>query len=82
MASMLATLDITKAVDEKGNVIEPEIQYDNSIFRYVICPSTASQTPYRNGTIRIPNPFAVSLKPRSEQAVALMKSFCDGLDAA
>lgn len=35
MVSMLATLDIAKAVDDLGNVIEPEVQFDNSIFRRV-----------------------------------------------
>ncbi|ETW78665.1 hypothetical protein HETIRDRAFT_419909 [Heterobasidion irregulare TC 32-1] len=33
IASMLATLDIKKPVDEKGNVIEPHVEFDNSIFR-------------------------------------------------
>ncbi|KAG8221656.1 cytochrome P450 [Butyriboletus roseoflavus] len=33
MVSMMATLDIGKAVDEHGMVIEPEVVYDNSIFR-------------------------------------------------
>jgi len=30
---MIATLDIKKAVDESGRVIEPEIEYANSFFR-------------------------------------------------
>ncbi|KAK7056368.1 hypothetical protein VNI00_002922 [Paramarasmius palmivorus] len=33
IASMLATLDIKKATDSAGNVIEPEVQYNNSTFR-------------------------------------------------
>jgi hypothetical protein len=33
---MLATLDMTKAVDDKGNIIEPKIEYDNSVFGYVV----------------------------------------------
>ena len=32
IASMLASFDITKAVDEFGNVVEPEVVYDNSVF--------------------------------------------------
>jgi cytochrome P450 len=32
MVCMLATLDMTKAVDDKGNIIEPKIEYDNSVF--------------------------------------------------
>ena len=35
IASMLATLDISKAVDEHGNTVEPVVKYDNSIFRHV-----------------------------------------------
>lgn len=37
---MLATLDISKAVDEHGNVIEPKVEFENPIFRYaafVVC---------------------------------------------
>jgi len=30
---MLATLDISKTVDDMGNIIEPKIEFDNSIFR-------------------------------------------------
>jgi hypothetical protein len=33
LASMLATLDISKAVDEHGNTIEPVVEFDNPIFR-------------------------------------------------
>ncbi|THH15233.1 hypothetical protein EW146_g5213 [Bondarzewia mesenterica] len=33
VASMLATLDIKKPLDENGNVIEPHIEFTNSIFR-------------------------------------------------
>lgn len=35
MVSMLATLDISKAVDGQGNVVEPEIKFENPIFRCV-----------------------------------------------
>ena len=35
VVSMISTLDITKAVDERGVEVEPEVVYDNSIFRYV-----------------------------------------------
>ncbi|OBZ78498.1 O-methylsterigmatocystin oxidoreductase [Grifola frondosa] len=33
MASILAAFDIKKAVDDFGNVVEPEIAFDNAIFR-------------------------------------------------
>ena len=35
MASFLATMNITKAVDASGKPIEPEIKYENAIFRWV-----------------------------------------------
>jgi hypothetical protein len=42
VASLLATLKISKAVDAHGNVVEPEVKYENPIFRYVanlfLCP--------------------------------------------
>ncbi|TFK64540.1 cytochrome P450 [Pluteus cervinus] len=33
MASMLATLKISKPVDEEGNVIEPKVEFKNPVFR-------------------------------------------------
>ncbi|EPT04818.1 hypothetical protein FOMPIDRAFT_1112479 [Fomitopsis schrenkii] len=33
MACMVATLDISKAIDDNGDVIEPKISFDNSVFR-------------------------------------------------
>ncbi|KAK0186879.1 cytochrome P450 [Armillaria mellea] len=33
IANMIATLDIRKAMDDEGNVIEPVIEFDNSVFR-------------------------------------------------
>ena len=35
MVSMIATLDFGKALDEHGMKIEPEVVFNNSIFRYV-----------------------------------------------
>ena len=32
IASMLQSFEITKAVDEFGAVVEPEVVYDNSVF--------------------------------------------------
>jgi hypothetical protein len=33
IASMMATLNISKAVDDHGNVIEPEVAFENAVFR-------------------------------------------------
>lgn len=35
VATLLATFKFSKAVDEHGNVIEPEVKFENSIFRYL-----------------------------------------------
>lgn len=35
IVSMIATLDISKTIDEFGNVIEPKVEMNNSTFRYV-----------------------------------------------
>ena len=36
IVSLLATLKISKAVDEHGNVVEPELKYENPIFRCIV----------------------------------------------
>lgn len=33
IVNMLATLDISKATDENGNTIEPDVQFNDSVFR-------------------------------------------------
>lgn len=48
IASMLASFDIRKAVDEFGNVIEPEVVYDNSVFTCVYSPLPCSSSPLRS----------------------------------
>ncbi|RDB30081.1 hypothetical protein Hypma_013902 [Hypsizygus marmoreus] len=54
IASMVATLDISKKVDEFGNVREPVVDFNNPIFR-------------------TPDPFKCDIRPRSEQALKLIK---------
>ncbi|PBK60793.1 cytochrome P450 [Armillaria solidipes] len=56
IASMLATLDIQKSVDDVGNIIEPVVEFDNSVFNW-------------NRTL---NPYKCTIKPRSEQAVRVI----------
>jgi hypothetical protein len=36
IVSMLVTLDISKAVDDLGNTVEPTVEYNNAVFRYVV----------------------------------------------
>ena len=33
LVSMMATLDISKVIDEDGNVVEPKVDFNNPIFR-------------------------------------------------
>ncbi|KAF8514282.1 cytochrome P450 [Gautieria morchelliformis] len=54
VAMTLAAFTITKAVDDHGNIIEPEIEW-------------------MPGTISHPKPFKCQIKPRSTQAVALIR---------
>jgi len=55
VVSILATFDITKAVDEEGNIIEPSYEYFS-------------------GLISAPLPFKCSIKPRSQETVALIQA--------
>ncbi|KAJ6554749.1 cytochrome P450 [Mycena capillaripes] len=59
VVSILATFDITKAVDEKGNVIEPSHEY-------------------LSGIISTPLPFKCSIRPRSQETVALVQGAAKG----
>lgn len=34
IVSMMATLDISKVIDEYGNVVEPKVEINNSTFRH------------------------------------------------
>jgi hypothetical protein len=75
MVTMLATLDMSKASDEHGNTIEPDAQFNDSVFR---CVSTIGYShPVRalkNILLyRKPSPFKCSLLPRSKQAVKLIQ---------
>ncbi|KAI0360725.1 cytochrome P450 [Trametes cingulata] len=54
IASMLASFDIRKAVDAHGNVVEPEVVYDNSVFTTL-------------------KPFKYDIRPRSAQAVKVIR---------
>ncbi|KAK0430310.1 cytochrome P450 [Armillaria borealis] len=56
LVDMLATLDIQKSVDDAGNVIEPVVEFDNSVFNWN----------------RTPNPYKCTIKPRSGQAVRVI----------
>jgi len=67
----MATMDITKAVDEKGKTVEPEYVFENLIFRSVSVDRC-------NGThlprcCRTPKAFKFDMRPRSEKALELIR---------
>lgn len=70
---MLATLNMTKATDEHGNIIEPDVQFNDSVFRCVASGVTNLYTADNFLIYRKPSPFKCSLKPRSEQAARLIR---------
>jgi hypothetical protein len=73
MASIIASLDIAKAVDKDGKVIEPEVDYDASIVRPVIIFSFISATLWPPCAIasnsyspfRMPKGLKCAITPRS-----------------
>jgi hypothetical protein len=79
IASVLATLKISKAVDEHGNVIEPEVKYLNPIFR-CISFSLLFRTVLIWLAYRTPSQFKYDMRPRSEKALGLIK-MTDGVMA-
>jgi len=52
IVSMLATLDISKAVDDAGNVIEPEVKFNNAVFR-IPDPFKCSLRPRSERTLKL-----------------------------
>jgi hypothetical protein len=69
IVNMLATLDITKPVDENGDVVEQEIIFNNSIFRL---DSLHTQSGFVLMITRTPEVFKCRIHPRSEQARKLI----------
>lgn len=37
IVSMLATVEVTKPVNEHGEIVEPEVKFENPIFRWAFC---------------------------------------------
>lgn len=72
IASLLATFKISKAVDEHGNVVEPEVKYENPIFRYESLLSLVNRMLICLA-FRTPNHFKYDMRPRSEKALSLIK---------
>jgi len=75
MVTMLATLDMSKASDEHGNTIEPDAQFDDSVFRCVAPSGILTQFALSKISCYSRNRVhsSGSLLPRSKQAVKLIQ---------
>jgi hypothetical protein len=72
VASILATFNIDKAVDEAGHVIEPTFEYLTALVRYDYIHPVLSRGSY--AWLRsAPLPFKCSITPRSNEAVRLIR---------
>jgi hypothetical protein len=69
---MIATLDISKAVDEHGNVIEPNVDFGNPIFRFADLHFLHEILVADTGR-RTPDQFKCDMRPRSPKALSLIQ---------
>jgi hypothetical protein len=75
MASMIAVFDFSNPINEKGRVIKPKVSFDNSVFRFVLSCYCASRVLTANWHLsyRTPSAFECDIRPRSEQALHLLR---------
>jgi len=75
VASLISVFDIKKATDENGNVIEPTHEYISGLVMCVsIFPACFSYLGNFFSSTRTPKPYKCSIKPRSKEAEALIRS--------
>ena len=70
IASVLSVYNITKAVDDRGNVITPQIKLKPGTVRYV---HTTVEDDGLTSVISHPAPFECVIEPRSAAALALIQ---------
>jgi hypothetical protein len=70
IVSILAIFNIDKAVDDKGNVVEPSYEYFSGSIR---CVTVHSGSPRSLRVCSAPLPFKCSITLRSKEAVALSR---------
>ena len=75
VASLISAFDIKKATDENGNINEPTHEYLSAFLRCV-SPFPACLFYLLNffSSTRFPKPYKCSIKPRSKEAEALIRS--------
>ncbi|KAF7333813.1 O-methylsterigmatocystin oxidoreductase [Mycena venus] len=78
VVSIFATFDINKAVDERGNVIEPSYEYLSGLVRseaYLHFTPLMNRSNYSSSA---PVPFKCSITPRSQKTIALIQGAAEG----
>ncbi len=74
IASIIATMNITKAIDEKGKLLNPNmlsrISFSGQLFIFIGCSATHCEACC---SFRTPNPFKCDIRPRSEKALELIR---------
>jgi hypothetical protein len=75
IASILSVYNISKAVDDRGNIITPEVKLEPGTIWLVPCvPVTRSVSCASNiALISHPAPFKCRIEPRSRAALALIQ---------
>ena len=71
IASVLSVYNITKAVDERGNVITPQVKLKLGTVRYV--HASVEDDALTSGITSHPVPFECVIEPRSAAALALIQ---------
>lgn len=79
VASLLATYNISKPVDAKGQVVEPEVEYTSILIRYadLWLESILLGRLTDGNTLSHPKPFKCRIIPRSENAKLLIEQTKD-----
>jgi len=77
---VLSAFDIGPALDEDGNPQAPKVEYDSVAVRYVFMETlicTVGMLTITRRYIRGIKPFECTIKPRSDDAIKLVKEACD-----
>ena len=75
--SILATFNLSKAVDKDGRVIEPSSEYSTGLIRWVNFQAASQLKCNLKSWNSHPLPFGCSIKPRSPIAEELIRSAVD-----
>jgi hypothetical protein len=74
VACVLTVFDIEPALDEDGNLQLPKVEFDCTLIRYVLLlVLVVVMLTVAQRYIRTPKPFKCAIRPRSDDAVKLVK---------